>query len=59
MAVAYLIPLFANLWGWLFLDESPKQAIVFGCGLILLGTSLTTGIIRAGKRKTDGHSISR
>lgn len=59
MAVAYLIPLFANLWGWLFLDESPKQAIVVGCGLILLGTSLTTGIISVGKRKPDGHSMSR
>ncbi|MBX3420044.1 MAG: DMT family transporter [Pirellulaceae bacterium] len=49
MAVAYLIPLFANLWGWLFLGESPKQAIVIGCSLILLGTSLTTGILKFGK----------
>lgn len=49
MAVAYLIPLFANFWGWLFLGESPKQSIIIGCGLILLGTSLTTRILRIGK----------
>jgi drug/metabolite transporter (DMT)-like permease len=46
MAVAYLIPLFANLWGWIFLGEKPTGAIVIGCGLILTGTSLTTGIFQ-------------
>jgi drug/metabolite transporter (DMT)-like permease len=46
MAVAYLIPLFANLWGWIFLGERPTGAIVIGCCLILTGTSLTTGIVQ-------------
>lgn len=47
LAVAYLIPLFANLWSWLLLSEPPTQSIVLGCCMILTGTTLATGIIRA------------
>jgi drug/metabolite transporter (DMT)-like permease len=47
MAVAYMIPVFANLWSWLLLGEAPTQSIVVGCGMILTGTTLATGIIKA------------
>jgi drug/metabolite transporter (DMT)-like permease len=46
IAVTFLIPLFAVLWGWLFLAEGLSLAMVFGCAAILLGTGLATGLLR-------------
>jgi drug/metabolite transporter (DMT)-like permease len=46
IAVTFLIPLFAVLWGWLFLDEALTLAMVFGCAAILLGTGMATGLLR-------------
>ncbi len=46
IAVTFLIPLFAVLWGWLFLAEGLTLAMVFGCAAILFGTSLATGLLR-------------
>jgi len=46
IAVTFLIPVFAVLWGWLFLDEGLTPAMVVGCGVILLGTGLTTGVLK-------------
>jgi drug/metabolite transporter (DMT)-like permease len=46
IAVTFLIPLFAVLWGWLFLAEGLTPAMVFGCAAILLGTGLATGLLR-------------
>ncbi|WP_266157000.1 DMT family transporter [Dyella silvatica] len=46
MTVLYLIPAFGVLWGWLFLDEAFTAAMAVGCAVILLGTALTTGLIR-------------
>ena len=43
VAVTYLIPLFAVLWGAIFLGERPTLAIVVGCAVIFLGTALATG----------------
>jgi drug/metabolite transporter (DMT)-like permease len=40
LTVTYLIPLFAMLWGALFLNETITLSIIFGCGLILLGTAI-------------------
>lgn len=47
IAVTFLIPLFGMLWGVIFLNETVTWIMVVGCGIILLGTALTTGIIRA------------
>jgi drug/metabolite transporter (DMT)-like permease len=58
MAVSYLIPLFANLWSWLFLGEPPNSAIFIGCLTILLGTSLTTGIASALMLRLNGNKTS-
>ena len=46
IAVTFLIPAFAVLWGWLFLDERIGTAMVAGCAVILLGTGLATGLLK-------------
>ena len=48
LAVAYLIPLFALAWGWLFLGEGVTLVMVGAGSVILLGTALATGLIGAG-----------
>ena len=46
MSVTLLIPAFALLWGWLFLDERPTAGMLAGCAVILFGTALSTGLLR-------------
>lgn len=50
MSVTFLIPAFAMLWGWLFLDEVPTATMFAGSGVILLGTALATGFLRLPRR---------
>ena len=45
VAVTYLIPLFAVLWGGVFLGERLTLPIVVGCAVIFLGTALATGVL--------------
>lgn len=40
LTVAYLIPLFAMLWGALVLGEPITQSMIVGCSLILSGTAI-------------------
>ena len=51
ITVTFLIPVFAVAWGWLLLDEALTPAMAVGCAVIVLGTGLVTGVIRA-PRKT-------
>jgi drug/metabolite transporter (DMT)-like permease len=46
IAVTFLVPLFALLWGSLVLAEAITLPMVFGCTVILLGTGLATGLLR-------------
>lgn len=46
IAVTFLIPAFAVLWGWMFLGEGLSASMVFGCAVILVGTGLATGLLR-------------
>jgi drug/metabolite transporter (DMT)-like permease len=46
MSVTFLIPAFAVLWGWMFLDEAVNATMVGACGVILVGTGLVTGMIK-------------
>ncbi len=46
ISVTFLIPVFAVVWGGIFLDEQVSAVMVLGCGVILLGTSLATGLLR-------------
>lgn len=45
LTVTYLIPGFGLLWGWMFLNESVTWPMIVGCGLILAGVGLTTGVL--------------
>lgn len=47
MAVTYLIPMFGMLWGWLFLSEATTATMLIGCGFILAGVAVATGIVRS------------
>lgn len=47
IAVTFLIPAFAVLWGALLLDEIPTPVMFGGCAVILLGTALATGMLKA------------
>ncbi len=46
MVIPYLIPAFGVLWGALLLDEPVSVRMLGGCAVILLGTALTTGLVR-------------
>ena len=45
LAVTYLIPAFGVLWGHLLLDEPVTASMIVGCAVILLGTTLATGML--------------
>jgi drug/metabolite transporter (DMT)-like permease len=45
LAVTYLIPAFGVLWGHLFLHEAITVSMVVGCAVILIGTTLATGMV--------------
>jgi len=46
MVIPYLIPAFGVLWGALLLHEPVTGRMLGGCAIILLGTALTTGLLR-------------
>lgn len=46
IAVTYLIPAFGILWGSLFLHEQLTTNMLTGGAVIMLGTALTTGILK-------------
>ncbi len=46
IAVTYLVPLFAMLWGGWFMGEAVTAAMLAGGAVILLGTALATGMVR-------------
>lgn len=46
ITVTYLVPVFGMLFGSIFLGEVITREMLVGCGLILLGTSLATGLVK-------------
>jgi drug/metabolite transporter (DMT)-like permease len=50
VAVTFLIPAFAMLWGWLFLGEAVTARMVVGTVIVLAGTGLTSGVGRRARR---------
>lgn len=50
ISVTYLLPVSGALWGLAFLDETISQNMWLGGGVILLGTALTTGVLRWQRR---------
>ena len=51
IAVTFLVPAFAVLWGWLLLGEGVTATMLVGCGVILVGTGLATGLLKPGGRR--------
>ena len=45
VTVTYLVPLFAVLWGGVFLGERLTLTVVLGCAVIFIGTALATGVL--------------
>ena len=56
MVVPYLIPAFGVLWGALVLGEAVTPRMLGGCGVILLGTALTTGLM-GGRRASPALAV--
>ena len=50
LTVVYLVPMFAVLWGSVFLKEPITIAMVSGCGLILLGTAVANGLLSSAEK---------
>ncbi|HXD05205.1 MAG TPA: DMT family transporter [Burkholderiaceae bacterium] len=46
ITVTFLIPAFAVAWGAMFLGETLTPQMLIGCLVILLGTSLATGLLQ-------------
>ncbi|ALT76957.1 DMT family transporter [Paucibacter sp. KCTC 42545] len=46
IAVTFLIPVFAVLWGFLFLGELFTLHMAAGCAIVLLGTALALGLLK-------------
>lgn len=46
ISVTYLIPAFGIVWGAIFLNETISISMILGCGIILFGVALTTGILK-------------
>lgn len=52
LTVTYLVPVFAVLWGALFLHESVTVAMVLGCCFILIGTAIANGLLFSFSRQS-------
>ena len=50
LTVTFLVPIFGTLWGALFLGEQITISTMAGCGVVLAGTALVTGV-RLGARR--------
>ena len=46
VAVTYLIPIFALVWGGVFLGEQVTATLLAGCLVVFAGTALATGVLR-------------
>lgn len=57
VTVTFLIPVFGIFWGAIFLGEPITWPLLTGCGVVLLGTGLATGVIAP--RPVPLHTPSR
>lgn len=55
LSVTFLIPVFGVLWGVIFLDEDVNLKTLLGGALVLLGTALANGVLKA-RRAEDARS---
>ena len=50
MAVTFLLPVFAVVWGYAFLGEVFTLRMALGCAVVLMGTALALGLVGPGQR---------
>lgn len=58
-AVTFLIPMFATVWGAMFLDEAVTAQMVAGGAVILAGTALALNLVSAPGRRAAGAPAPR
>jgi len=59
IAVTFLIPAFAAVWGALFLGELLPASTLAGCAVILVGTALATGLVTPDRFRSAPGSARR
>jgi drug/metabolite transporter (DMT)-like permease len=59
VAVTFLIPAFAMLWGWMFLGEPVTGRMAVGTVIVLAGTGLTSGVTPPWRRRRGGSPMER
>ncbi|MBW7924815.1 MAG: DMT family transporter [Burkholderiaceae bacterium] len=57
VTVTFLVPAFAMLWGALLLGEAVTARMIAGTAIILVGTSLTTGLLGAATRPNPAAAL--
>ena len=50
IAVTYLVPVFAMIFGAIFIAEQVTVMMIVACAVIFLGTALTTGLLGSRRR---------
>jgi drug/metabolite transporter (DMT)-like permease len=55
LSVTFLVPVFAVLYGVLFLAESVTLRMLLCAGVIVCGTALSTGLLRLGRGKNPAR----
>jgi drug/metabolite transporter (DMT)-like permease len=55
ITVTFLIPVFAVLWGWVFLSEPVTPTMLIGCAVILVGTTLALGLVELPSSKKQNQ----
>ena len=50
MAVTFLLPVFAVVWGYAFLGEVFTLRMALGCAVVLMGTALALGLVGPSQR---------
>jgi drug/metabolite transporter (DMT)-like permease len=58
VSVTFLIPVFGMLWGALYLGEAVTLSMLLCCGVILVGTALTLGLLRRAPQPTAAGRAS-
>lgn len=51
ISVTFLVPVFAVIWGRIFLSETLTNSMLLACIVILLGTALATGLLKVSCKK--------
>lgn len=52
ISVTFLVPVFAVIWGGIFLSETLTSNMLLACIVILLGTALATGLLKVSAKKS-------